>query len=100
MVLKLSANHFFVVAVIEKYDCTRMQACPHAALGNHVGDLSPAPLKGSEGSRVGSRLQFLQNDPSCFQGVLCPLTSYLFPMHGAVESVRKNHDVMQHLGRN
>ena len=45
-------------------------------------------------------IQFHQNKPPCFQTLLRPLNTYLFPMHGAVQGVRENHDVVQQLGNN
>jgi hypothetical protein len=45
-------------------------------------------------------LQFRQNKPPCFQTLLRPLNTHLFPIHSAVEGVRENHDVVQQLGSN
>jgi hypothetical protein len=45
-------------------------------------------------------LQFRQNKPPCFQTLLRPLNTYLFPMYSTVEGVRENHDVVQQLGSN
>ena len=68
----------------------------------HEGVLGTQGFGGREKTDISGTLclQFRQNKPPCFQTLLRPLNTYLFPMHSAVEGVRENHDVVQQLGSN